>query len=229
MPVHDNCSNLGKPKHSQDAPQGRHPQGTGAKPAVLAQKHRLRENLHAASARVGIFNPASIIQPDEDKGDIGSGNIGSSSGSGSPSPSKPTAHQHGPAHHRRKVRDRSFDKVRQRWKFTGTWRLRTFIARRDVDGLCRLRARVRLLNRLGPVVFGPAAFLAGYLSHESFNWLACLPPALWYLGLLVSYLIYGRCVLNVISTNLAHQAKLLARQEQQQPCRSSQLLARIYD
>jgi len=54
------------------------------------------------------------------------------------------------------------------------------------------------------VLYGPFAFTAGVLlvTKDHLAWIAFF-PAVWFVGMLLSHLVFGRCVLNELTRRLA--------------------------
>jgi len=61
----------------------------------------------------------------------------------------------------------------------------------------------RRFNKTGALIYGPLAFVSGLLiaTHSPLRWV-CILPAVWFVGMVLSHLIFDRCVLNEITVRL---------------------------
>lgn len=60
----------------------------------------------------------------------------------------------------------------------------------------------RRFNKIGALIYGPASFFSGVMLATGHSWWWGLPPATWFVGMGLSHVIFGRCVLNVVVSKM---------------------------
>lgn len=61
------------------------------------------------------------------------------------------------------------------------------------------------MNKYGAIAYGPMAALSGYLlaADSAWAWLGLI-PAVWFVGMIFSHLVFKRCVLTELAARMSH-------------------------